>query len=84
MTLLLHGEYTVRQKFDCTWLAGTIDSSDFGLYYRLRFMEGRMPMTDLTGDFCTSRIETGRQKGIWGNVEEDVYAGADCAEAAAD
>jgi len=39
---------------------------------------------DLTGDFCTSRIETGRQKGTWENAEEDVHAGADRAEAAAD
>ncbi len=39
---------------------------------------------DLPGDFCTSRIETGRQKGTWEHAEEDVHAGADCAEAAAD
>ena len=39
---------------------------------------------DLTGDFCISRIETGRRKGTWEHAEEDVHAGADCAEAAAD
>jgi hypothetical protein len=39
---------------------------------------------DLTGDFCTSQTETGRQKGTWEHAEEDVRAGADRAEAAAD
>jgi hypothetical protein len=40
-------------------------------------------MTDLTGDFCTSRIETGK-KGPGKNAEEDVYARADRAEVATD
>src|ERR1700682_54196 len=41
-------------------------------------------LRDLTGDFCTSRIETGIQKGTWENAEEDVHAGANRAEAPTD
>jgi hypothetical protein len=44
----------------------------------------RSTITDVTGPFCTSRNERLSTERTWKDAEEEVYAGADRREVAAD